>query len=106
MSGPAATVGDARYFDGGVRSFTNLDLGAGYARTLVIAPMPDPVLEADAALIAERGGLIEVVIPDEAAFAAFGADPLSPASRTPAGHAGFAQGRAAAQAVAALWDKA
>ncbi|MFJ3421821.1 patatin-like phospholipase family protein [Streptomyces sp. NPDC086082] len=103
---PAATVGDARYFDGGVRSFTNLDLGAGYARTLVIAPMPDPVLEADAASIAEHGGLIEVIAPDEAAFAAFGADPLSPASRTPAGHAGFAQGWAAAQVVAALWDKA
>jgi len=103
---PAATVGDSRYIDGGVRSFTNLDLAAGYARTLVIAPMPDPVLDADAASIAERGGLIEVITPDEAALAAFGTDPLSPDSRTPAGHAGFAQGRAAAQAVAALWNKA
>jgi NTE family protein len=102
---PAVTIGDARYIDGGVRSFTNLDLAAGYARTLVIAPMPDPVLEADAASIAERGGLIEVITPDEAALAAFGTDPLSPASRTPAGHAGFAQGRAAAQAVTALWNE-
>ncbi|MGW1890091.1 patatin-like phospholipase family protein [Streptomyces sp. NPDC002004] len=103
---PAATVGDARYIDGGVRSFTNLDLAADHARTLVIAPMPDPVLEADAASIAERGGLIEVITPDEAALAAFGTDPLSPASRTPAGHAGFAQGRAAAAAVAVLWHTA
>jgi NTE family protein len=102
---PAVTVGDARYIDGGIRSLTNLDLAAGHARILVIAPMPDPVLDADAASIAERGGLIEVITPDEAALAAFGADPLSPASRTPAGHAGFAQGQAAAEAVAALWNK-
>ncbi|AJT63118.1 hypothetical protein T261_1432 [Streptomyces lydicus] len=103
---PAATVGDTRYIDGGIRSLTNLDLATGYARILVIAPMPDPVLDADAASIAERGGLIEVITPDEAALAAFGTDPLSPASRTPAGHAGFAQGRAAAHAVAVLWSKA
>jgi len=103
---PAATIGDTRYIDGGIRSFTNLDLAAGYDRTLVIAPMPDPVLEADTASIAERGGLIEVITPDEAALAAFGTDPLSPASRTPAGHAGFAQGLEAAEAVAALWNKA
>ncbi|MER6976624.1 patatin-like phospholipase family protein, partial [Streptomyces carpinensis] len=37
---PAVTVGDARYLDGGVRSFTNLDLAGGHARTLVVAPMP------------------------------------------------------------------
>ncbi|MFG2290444.1 patatin-like phospholipase family protein [Streptomyces sp. NPDC048595] len=103
---PAATVGDDRYIDGGIRSLTNLDLAAGYARTLVIAPMPDPVLDADAAAIAERGGLIEVITPGEPALAAFGTDPLSPASRTPAGHAGFAQGRAAAQEIAVLWNKA
>lgn len=100
---PVVTVGDARYIDGGVRSFTNLDLAAGYARTLVIAPMPDPVLDADAASVADRGGRIQVITPDEAALAAFGPDPLSPASRTPAGHAGFAQGRAVAEGVAALW---
>lgn len=101
---PAATIGGARYIDGGIRSFTNLDLAAGYARTLVVAPIPDPVLDADAAAIAEGGGLIQVITPDEAALAAFGTDPLSPASRTPAGHAGWAQGRAAAPAVAALWS--
>jgi NTE family protein len=100
---PAPTIGDARYIDGGIRSYTNLDLAAGHARTLVIAPMPDPVLEADAAAIAEHGGLVEVVTPDEASLAAFGDDPLSPDSRTPAGQAGFTQGRTAAPRVAALW---
>ncbi|MYT30260.1 MULTISPECIES: patatin-like phospholipase family protein [unclassified Streptomyces] len=103
---PAATVGDERYIDGGTRSLTNLDLAAGFARTLVIAPIPDPVLDADAASIAERGGLVEIITPDEAGLAAFGTDPLSPASRTPAGHAGVAQGRAAAQKVSALWHQA
>ncbi|MEU9169879.1 patatin-like phospholipase family protein [Streptomyces sp. NPDC048420] len=103
---PAATVDGTPYIDGGVRSFTNLDLAAGHARTLVVAPMPDPVLEADAAAIVERGGRVEVITPDEAALTAFGDDPLSPASRTPAGHAGFAQGRTAAPTVAALWTGA
>lgn len=99
---PAATVDGTPYIDGGVRSFTNLDLASGYARTLVVAPMPDPVLEADAAAVVERGGLVEVITPDETALRAFG-DPLDPASRTPAGRAGLAQGRTAAPAVAALW---
>ncbi|MFK4098575.1 patatin-like phospholipase family protein [Streptomyces sp. NPDC019531] len=101
---PAATIDGVPHIDGGARSFTNLDLAAGHARTLVVAPMPDPVLEADAAAIVERGGLVEVITPDEAALTAFGDDPLSPASRTPAGHAGFAQGTEAAPAVAALWS--
>ncbi|MFE9445827.1 hypothetical protein ACFYO2_44525 [Streptomyces sp. NPDC006602] len=69
------TIGDARYIDGGVRSFTNLDLAADCARTLAIAPMPDPVLDADAASIAERGGLIEVITPDEDALAASSRSP-------------------------------
>ncbi|MGW3117357.1 patatin-like phospholipase family protein [Streptomyces sp. NPDC001107] len=101
---PATTIGHERYIDGGVRSLTNLDLAADHARTLVVAPLPDPVLEADAAAIAGRGGLIEVVVPDEHSLAAFGPDPLSPAGRAPAGNAGHAQGRAAAEAIAALWN--
>ncbi|GGU64776.1 patatin [Streptomyces albospinus] len=102
---PPVTIGDARYIDGGIRSLTNLDLAAGHSRVLVIAPMPDPVLEADAAAIAEHGR-IEVITPDEAARAAFGTDPLVPTTRTPSGHAGFAQGRALARTVTALWNGA
>ncbi|MGW1029570.1 patatin-like phospholipase family protein [Streptomyces sp. NPDC002577] len=59
---PPVTIGDARYIDGGVRTFTNLDLAADYARVLVIAPMPDPALEDDAASIVEHGR-IEVTPP-------------------------------------------
>ncbi|MCX3062186.1 patatin-like phospholipase family protein [Streptomyces beihaiensis] len=100
---PSVTIDGERYLDGGVRSFTNLDLLPHHARTLVVAPMPDPVLDADVASIVASGGRVEVITPDAASLAAFGDDPLSPASRTPAGHAGFAQGRGAAEAVAALW---
>ncbi|MFF1302511.1 hypothetical protein [Streptomyces sp. NPDC058307] len=64
--------------------------------------MPDPVLEAEPAALVERGGLVEVISPDEAALTAFGDGVLSPPSRAPADHAGFARGRAAARAVAAL----
>nr|WP_030065731.1 patatin-like phospholipase family protein [Streptomyces natalensis] len=102
---PPVTIGAARYIDGGIRTLTNLDLAADHTRVLAIAPMPDATLEADAAAIAGRGR-IEVVTPDDAARAAFGTDPLVPTTRTPAGHAGFAQGRAAAPAVAALWSGA
>ncbi|MEU6254987.1 patatin-like phospholipase family protein [Streptomyces sp. NPDC047043] len=74
---PATTIGAGRCIDGGIRSFTNLDLAADHARTLVVAPMPDPVLEADAAAIAGRGGgLVEVVVRDEDSLAAVGPDPL------------------------------
>ncbi|MFJ8754945.1 patatin-like phospholipase family protein [Streptomyces sp. NPDC102441] len=80
---PAVTVGDTRYIDGGIRSSTNLDLAAGHARTLVIAPMPDPVLDADAASIAERGGLIDVITPDEATLAACGTTRCPPPAGAP-----------------------
>ncbi|MGW1507276.1 hypothetical protein ACWCQW_54590 [Streptomyces mirabilis] len=51
---PAATLG------GDIRFFTNLDLAAGHARTLVIAPMPDPVLDAtpSSALLSCAGGTL------------------------------------------------
>ncbi len=101
---PAATVDGAGYFDGAVRSMANLDLAVGHRRILVLAPLPDPVLDADTAAGTARGDRIEVVTPDEDALAAFGPDPLDPAARGPAARAGLVQGRAAAPAVAALWD--
>ncbi|MEW9550062.1 patatin-like phospholipase family protein [Nonomuraea sp. NPDC050783] len=96
---PCVRIGGVPYMDGGVRSSTNADLAEGFDPVLVIAPMPDLGRPSWSAL----GGTVEVIGPDEASLAAFGADPLSPESRTPSARAGYAQGRAVADKVAALW---
>ncbi|MEU8347601.1 NTE family protein [Actinomadura meyerae] len=100
---PPVTIGGIRYVDGGVRSVNNLDLAAGFGRVLLVAPMDDPGLSADIAAVEKAGGRVEVIVPDEAALAAFGGDPLDPSSRTPAANAGLAQGEAAAAKIAPFW---
>ncbi|QKW36686.1 patatin-like phospholipase family protein [Actinomadura sp. NAK00032] len=103
MVWPPVTIGGIRYVDGGVRSVNNLDLAAGYGRVLLISPMDDPGLPADIATVKGAGGRVEVIVPDEAALAAFGADPLDPSTRTPSANAGLEQGKAAAGKIASLW---
>ena len=101
---PPVTIGDSRYIDGGVRSLANLDLAVGHGRVLVIAPSRDRALAADTESAAAHGR-VELITPDGAARAAFGPDPLLPTTRTASAQAGYAQGRAAARSVAALWEK-
>ncbi|HUR03291.1 MAG TPA: patatin-like phospholipase family protein [Nonomuraea sp.] len=95
---PPVTIDGVRYVDGGVRSTTNADLASGYDRILILAPMPEllPGFEA-------VGGTIEVIEPDEASVAAAGGDPLDPAARGVSAEAGYAQGTALVDRVAALW---
>ncbi|WP_329520941.1 patatin-like phospholipase family protein [Spirillospora sp. NBC_01491] len=100
---PPVSIDGVRYVDGGVRTSTNLDLAAGCARVLVLAPMVDPGLEEDVARLASAGGRVEVITPDEASLSAFGDDPLAPSTRTPSAVAGRAQGLRAADRVAELW---
>jgi NTE family protein len=98
---PSVTIGGRRYMDGGVRSSDNADLAAGCSRITVIsplgydAPIPSP-MSLRAAVTQLRGGGAEVtvIVPDAASVAAVGANPLDPASRTPAAQAGRAQGQA------------
>jgi NTE family protein len=96
---PPATVRDARYIDGGVRTMTNADLAVGYRRVLVLAALAEPEVHRQV-LGLERAELIQ---PDEASLAAFGTDPLDPATRTPAAEAGRVQGTAEATRITALW---
>ncbi|WP_131739134.1 patatin-like phospholipase family protein [Actinomadura roseirufa] len=103
MIWPAVTIGGIRYVDGGVHSANNLHLAAGFGRVVAVSPMEDPALAAEAAELERDGGRIEVIRPDEASLAAFGTDPLDPATRTPSAGAGFAQGQAAAERIASLW---
>ncbi|QXJ20164.1 patatin-like phospholipase family protein [Actinomadura graeca] len=103
MIWPPVTIQGVRYVDGGVWSVNNVGLAAGYERVLLVAPMEDPGLDVDIAAVEERGGRVEVINPDEASAAAFGDDPLDPATRTPAAGAGLAQGEAIAARVAEFW---
>ncbi len=99
---PPVTIDGSRYIDGGVHSLTNADLAVGWAQVLVVAPMPDPELDAQVDRVNESGRA-QVLSPDVDSFAAFGTDPLDPAVRTPAARAGFAQGRRSAASVTGLW---
>jgi NTE family protein len=88
---PPVTIGADRYIDGGVRSTANADLAAGYERVLILAPLPDPTVEEQAAALRARAD-VHLIVPDEAATAVFGLNPLDPAIRTPCAEAGYRQG--------------
>jgi NTE family protein len=98
---PPVTIGGRRYMDGGVRSSDNVDLAAGSGRITVVSPLgydprlpsPLPLREVVGQLRA-GGSEVTVIVPDQASAAAMGANPLDPATRTPAALAGQDQGRA------------
>jgi NTE family protein len=105
---PPATIDGRRYIDGGARSGTNADLAAGTERVLVVTPsLPGapPLLggDLDAEIASLAPGEAFVVNADEESVAAFGTNPLSPATRPAAAAAGRAVGRRVAGAVAAFW---
>jgi NTE family protein len=105
---PPVTIGGRRYIDGGIRSATNADLAAGYDRILIIVPalpdQPAPFDQLNGELEQLKPGRTQVIYADAGSVAAFGTNPLSPASRPPAAQAGRAIGQAGAAAVAALWE--
>ncbi|TQS45261.1 patatin-like phospholipase family protein [Cryptosporangium phraense] len=101
---PPVTIGDRRFVDGGVRSASNADLAAGADRIVVLTPTmentPIPLGgDLNDEIDALRPGTTHVVWADEASAAAFGTNPLSPATRGPAARAGRAIGRSRAAAV-------
>jgi NTE family protein len=103
---PPVTIGDRRYIDGGVRSTINADLAAGHDRVVVLTPFTaglagDVAHECDA--LRADGARVAVVVADETSVAAFGTNPLDPATRAPSAEAGRAQAPAVADAVAEVW---
>jgi NTE family protein len=105
---PPVTINGRRYIDGGVRSLTNADLAVGYDRILIITPadpdQPEPFGALDEEIERLKPGQVYVVRADAASLAAFGTNPLSPATRGPAARVGREVGRAHAAEVTALWD--
>src|SRR6201994_225834 len=104
---PPVTINGRRYIDGGVRSPTNADLAAGYDRILIISPadpeQPAPFDHTDEEIEQLKPGRVHVIPADAASVAAFGTNPLSPATRPPSARVGRAIGQAHAAAVAGLW---
>ncbi len=104
---PPVTIDGRRYIDGGVRSITNADLAAGSDRVLVIVPsladQPNPFDRLDEETRRLEPTAVLAVYADAASVAAFGTNPLSPATRGPSARAGREVGRAHAAQVAGLW---
>lgn len=100
---PPVTIGDTRYVDGGVRTAANADLAEGHDRVLVIAPLTDPWLNDQVAAL-KPSARVELVVPDVDSLAAFGTDPLDPATRTPSAKAGRVQGRKTAGSLTSLFS--
>jgi NTE family protein len=103
---PPVTINGRRYVDGGVRSAANVDLAAGYARVVVLAPIttgfgPMPSVARQVAGLGRRSTVV-VISPDRTARRAFGRNMLDPTRRAPAARAGRAQAAAVAESVAAV----
>lgn len=107
---PPVSIKGGRYTDGGVRSGTNADLAAGYESVLILAPMGGPEfalgnrqLLQEAQVLRAAGSLVEVLVPDQAAIAAFGPDLMDASRIVGAAEAGVRQGKHIAERVAPLW---
>ncbi|MBO1755547.1 patatin-like phospholipase family protein [Allobranchiibius sp. CTAmp26] len=104
---PPVSIGERRYMDGGMRSGTNVDLAAGCDRILVVTPTlpgaPSLLGDLEADVVAPADARVLVVSANVRSMAAFGRNPLSPATRAPSAEAGRAVGRSKAAQVAAFW---
>lgn len=107
---PPVTLGQRRYVDGAVHTALNADLAAGAARVLVLAPLgalgEGPLgagWGSDRPLV-EASGRALLLEPDGPSRAAFGSNPLDPATRRPAAEAGLAQAADVVGAVREVWD--
>lgn len=108
---PAVTIDGRRYMDGGMRTGENADLAVGFDKVLVLQvgafDLPaDWALSLDDQIerLRAAGSVVEVITPDEASRTAISDNPLDPATRTPSGLAGLAQGKAEAARITAFWS--
>ena len=110
--GPAYSIGDHRYIDGGYRSVENADLAAGYGRVLVLSPFGGTSrhprewgthLAAQVDELRARGSRVETIFPDSNSEHMFGANAMDLSLRPPAARAGYDQGRALAEQLTEFW---
>ncbi|MFJ2646077.1 patatin-like phospholipase family protein [Streptomyces sp. NPDC087420] len=104
---PPVRFGGRTWIDGGMVSAANARLADGYARVLVIAPMPKghagiPSAHQDVETM-RATAKVELITPDPQSVQAIGPNPYDPARRGPVAVAGRDQGRRSATRVADLW---
>jgi NTE family protein len=111
--GFAYRIGDRQYIDGGYRSNAdNADLANGCSRVLVLSPFGrrsrTPAewgvhLAAQVDQLRARGSSVETIFPDSSDEHMFGAAAMDLSLRPPAARAGYRQGTARAEQLAAFW---
>jgi NTE family protein len=110
--GPAYSIGDRWYIDGGYRSVENADLAAGYRRVLVLSPLGGrsrhprewgTYLAAQVDGLRAGGSRVETVIPDADSEHLFGANAMDLSLRPAAARAGHDQGTALAGQLTEFW---
>ena len=106
---PPVLINGRQWMDGGMRSATNADLAADYARIVVLAPIWQGFGLMKGAVrqcrrLARQGRAVALVAPDEQARAAIGQNLLDSSRRAPAARAGYAQAETAAAHIAAVWS--
>jgi len=103
---PPVTIGGRRYMDGGIGSTINLHLADDCGAAVVLVPAGESAPSAfgagPAVEISGFRGTALGVFADEESLAAYGSNALDPRCRRPSAHAGRAQGRREAAAVAAF----
>jgi NTE family protein len=107
---PPVTIDGRRYMDGGVGSTVNLAIAEDCDVAVVLVPSgrsaPPPFDTGAVDEVESFPGNAFGVFADAESLAAFGANPLDPACRIPSAHAGRAQGRRVAAAVADFLETA
>jgi NTE family protein len=112
--GPAYSIGDRWYIDGGYRSIENADLAAGYRRVLVLSPLGGRSrhprvwgthLATQVEELRAGGSRVETIVPDSDSEHLFGAHAMDLSLRPPAARAGYDHGRALAEQLAGFWDR-
>jgi NTE family protein len=92
-----------RYMDGGLASAANADVAAGNEEVWIVSPFRPASLDREVAELQSSGSLVHLVRPSAAAEQVLGPGigTMDPARRSGAARAGFADGRAAAEAMLA-----
>ncbi|GGG16010.1 hypothetical protein GCM10007304_32620 [Rhodococcoides trifolii] len=101
---PTVPIDGRHFMDGGVGSSTNCGVAQECARIVVLVPSEAPGNFLLGGTVADEaasltGSAVHTVFADEVSVAAFGENPLDPATRTPSVTAGRAQGAREAEAL-------
>ena len=104
---PMVSAGGRNWIDGGMISAANVELGAGFDRVLVIAPVVAAAAQRDSVDVAaaklSKNATVVVISPDSEALAAIGPNVFDPERRGAAALAGQRQARSSSDEIRARW---